>query len=168
MTKDYRHIEELTGRFFDGLTSNSEECELYDFFSGEDIPEYLRPYKAVFTFFKNGIHAETTPNRPETGKKPAIKSGKKTWALWWGIAASLLVVISLRFFRPDQETLYEGSYILKNGVKIIDPEIVRAEIEKIRYTVMLQEIEYEQLTLDADEAELQLLQLSTEEMIGEE
>lgn len=134
-----RKIEELIARFFEGLTSNREEKELYAFFAQEDIPGYLQEYKPVFAYFENEIQAENqmdfTPKVPSQPKK------KRIW-IWTGVAASLFILIGLRISYPKENILfdsYEGSYIIRKGVKITDPEIIRPEIERSLYRVSMQE-----------------------------
>jgi hypothetical protein len=134
-----KKIEELIGRFFEGLTSNREEKELYAFFAQEDIPGNLQKYKPVFAYFESGIQAENQIN--PVWKFSSRPKRKRIW-IWTGIAASFLVLIGLRFFHPKEnqsfEDPYEGSYIIRKGVKIIDPEIIRPEIERSLYRVSMQ------------------------------
>lgn len=134
-----KKIKELIDCFFEGLTSNREEKELYAFFAQENIPEYLQKYRPVFAYFENGIRDEK-PNgfTPKVSSQP---KKKRIW-IWSGIAASLLLVIGLRIFHPwDRAHFnpYEGSYIIRKGVKISDPEIIRPEIERSLYRVSMQE-----------------------------
>lgn len=133
-----KKTEELIDRFFEGLTSNREEKELYAFFAQENIPEHLQKYRPVFAYFENGIRDEK-PNdfTPKVSSQP---KKKRLW-LWSGIAASLLLVTGLRILHPkDGEHFnpYEGSYIIRKGVKISDPEIIRPEIERSLYRVSMQ------------------------------
>jgi hypothetical protein len=134
-----KKIEELIDRFFEGLTSNEEEKALYAFFAQENIPEYLQEYKPVFAYFEKGIQAENQIDfTPEVSSEP---KKKRIW-IWTSVAASLLLVIGLRIFHPDNNTPsdpYEGSYIIRKGVKITDPEIIRPEIERSLYRVSMQE-----------------------------
>ncbi|MDR2621289.1 MAG: hypothetical protein LBC48_01755 [Dysgonamonadaceae bacterium] len=134
-----KRAEELIDRFFDGLTSNREEKELYAFFAQENIPGYLQKYQPVFAYFEKGIQTENQIDfTPEVFSQP---KKKRIW-IWTGIAASLLLVIGLRIFHPKDNLLfnpYEGSYIIRKGVKITDPEIIRPEIERSLYRVSMQE-----------------------------
>lgn len=134
-----KKTEELIDRFFEGLTSNQEEKELYAFFTQENIPGHLQKYKPVFAYFENGIR-----NENQAGFVPEISSKPKKKRIWigTGIAASLLIAIGLRIWQPkDNESFnpYEGSYIIRKGVKITDPEIIRPEIERSLYRVSMQE-----------------------------
>jgi len=151
MKQDYERIEELIERFFEGQTSNEEEQELYAFFSNENIPEYLIPYRQVFAYFESGIKEEdavsklflnaNNTNITNSRKYYTIDKNKKL-KIWAGIAATILLLISFgiyHFTQKKEYNPYEGSYIIRNGVKITDPKIVIPEIERTLYFVKLQE-----------------------------
>jgi len=143
MKQDYKKIEELIERFFDGQTSNEEERELYDFFSSENVPEHLLPYRQVFAYFETGIKEEES-NHQTTGRKNVQSFRKKKITIWASIAASILILISFgiyHFTREKEFNPYEGSYIIRNGVKITDPKIVNPEIEKTIEEMLQQEKE---------------------------
>ena len=128
-----KNIEELIDRFFEGLTSNREEKELYDFFAQENIPEHLYKYKPVFAYFESGIQNENQSVSPQPKKK-------RIW-LWASVAASSLILIGLWFFHPKENQSfdpYEGSYIIRKGVKITDPKVVRPEIERSLYHIAME------------------------------
>ena len=142
MKQDYQWIEELIERFFDGQTSNEEERNLYAFFSSKNVPEHLLPYRPVFAYFETGIKEE--PEHREIVLKTKQSFWKKKISIWMSVAASLLILISLgiyHFAREKNFNPYEGSYIIRNGVKITDPKIVNPEIEKTLYLVQQQEQE---------------------------
>jgi hypothetical protein len=126
-----KEIEELINRFFEGLTSNQEEKELYAFFAQEAIPESLQKYKPIFAYFESGMQTEN----------PIHPKRKRIW-IWTSVAAALLILIGLRIYHPKENHSpfdpYEGSYIIRKGVKIIDPEIIRPEIERSLYRVSMQ------------------------------
>ncbi|MDE5942469.1 MAG: hypothetical protein K2H14_10205 [Muribaculaceae bacterium] len=50
MTDD-RYFEELTERYFNGLTSESEEAELRRFYLHSDVPEHLKGERDMFLAF---------------------------------------------------------------------------------------------------------------------
>ena len=147
MKQDYRRIEELIESFFEGQTSNEDERELYAFFSGENVPEHLLPYCPVFEYFETGIKEEEHNNQIINLKNIKSTLNKKI-TIWAGIAASLLLLISFgihHFVQEKEFNSYEGSYIIRNGIKITDLKIVVPEIKKTLYLVQQQEEEYEQL-----------------------
>ncbi|GGJ99284.1 hypothetical protein [Parabacteroides faecis] len=133
-TEKQKHIEELLERFFDGETSNTEEQELYSFFNSPEVPEALESYRSVFGYFETGIKEEFHEKIVENERSFPWKSVKK-W-LWVGIsvAASILLflVYTFRTEQPDPFNPYEGSYIVRNGVRITNMDEILPELE---YTV---------------------------------
>ena len=149
MKQDYPEIEERIERFFAGESSNEEEQELYAFFSSENVPEHLLQYRPVFAYFETGIKKEL--NNTQSLRKKKI-------SFWASIAASLLLLVSFgiyHFYKEKDFNPYEGSYIIRNGVKITDPKIVNPEIEKTLCLVQQQEKEFEQLFLSLQEISLE-------------
>ncbi len=45
---DYKLMEQLLEKYFEGETSLKEESRLRDYFQHEDVPEALRPYQPLF------------------------------------------------------------------------------------------------------------------------
>ena len=138
-----KYIESLIARFFEGETSNAEERELYDFFTGEDIPEELMRYKPLFGYFDTGLEEEL-----KTGQEPVqvVKFRRnRGWLLAAGVAAVLLVGVLVRpLFHASVDgdlERYEGSYVIRNGVKITDLDEIRPEIEAAVRWVAQQEEE---------------------------
>lgn len=127
---EYKHIEILLERFFEGGTTNAEEQELYAFFSGTDLPGHLEAYRPVFGYFAAGI-AREAEEQPllETPRRPAPL---KKW-LWTGMAAaaslSLLLFLSKggggEAFNP-----YDGSYVVRDGVRTEIPEAKARELDR--------------------------------------
>ncbi len=130
---DYKYIEDLIERFFDGKTSNKEEKELYLFFSGDNIPERLRQYISVFQFFETGMEDECINATDETSETKKLTPKIKQWSAWIGIAASFLLLITVfsKTMKNDNKAFdpYEGSYIIRNGKIITDMDIIRPELE---------------------------------------
>ena len=152
MKQDYKVIEKLIEQFFEGQTSNEEERELYNFFSSGNVPEHLLPYRQVFAYFETGIKEE--PNYQKTEPKPNQFLRNKNIKTWASIAASLLILISLGIYHFTQKkefNPYEGSYIVRNGIKITDPKIVNPEIEKTLLLAQQQEKEFELLVKNLHE-----------------
>ncbi len=129
---DYKHIENLIERFFEGETSNKEENELYSFFSQNDIPEHLKSFIPVFQFFETKIEEEFKTTQNSVLMPQKAKSSIKPWSIWIGIAASILVMVTIfsKITRNDHSfDPYEESYIIRNGKVITDMKIIRPELE---------------------------------------
>jgi hypothetical protein len=143
MTDKYKHIEELLERFFEGYTSNTEERQLYDFFAGRDVPKHLTRYKPLLAYFDAGMEEEFC-EKPF----PVRKMRYRSRILWPSVAAAaLLALVLLNPFgygdRPFDP--YEGSYIVRNGVRITNPEIIRPELEAAVQRVLQQQEESDRL-----------------------
>lgn len=148
-------IEKLLERFFEGQTSNAEEKELYAYFASPDIPEELIPYKSMFTYFETGI-TEEFRNEPISGvKERNWFIQKKHFLIGLCAAVALLFFIVNTFvYRPAEEfQVYEGSYIVRNGVRITDLDQIKPELEAVIRNMEQQEKQAEQLIFDSEELE---------------
>lgn len=132
MMNKYKHIEDLLERFFDGMTTNEEEQQLYSFFAGSDVPEHLHSYKPVFGYFESGLAEELDHSEEKRDSVKLRLPGRKWWVAGLSIAATLLILLSVsplllnesRTFDP-----FEGSYIIQNGERITDMDQIRPELE---------------------------------------
>ena len=152
MNPDYSWIEERMQRFFEGESSNEEERELYALFSSESLPEHLLPYRPIFAYFETGIKDEPKHQKIVHKSKPLNKR------IWVGIAASLLLFTPLLIYhytRQNDLALFEGSYLIINGVKITDPRIVVPEAKKSLYLAQQLEEEFNLLLQSIDEMVLE-------------
>jgi len=151
------HIEELIERFFEGVTSNEEESELSLFFSEEMIPPELLPYKPIFTYFETRLEQECRHLSPMFLISDRMVRLRRRLLLS-GAAACLLIFLSiaaLRFIGNGNDNFdpYEGSFIVKNGVKITDLNQIRPELEATMERVLYKE----------HKAELEFLQMEYEQ-----
>ncbi|MDR2810529.1 MAG: hypothetical protein LBB84_08275 [Tannerellaceae bacterium] len=159
-TNEYKHIASLLERFFEGATSKAEEESLYRFFSQrEDIPAEWMPYRPVFDYFHEGISRECAPVRK------TFLSRRKRRLIWTAAAVALVLLATVGRLYLRRETPfdpYEGSYIIQNGVRITDMEIIRPELEAVTERVMEEKEEMEQLLASADEAVRESMQMQEE------
>ena len=152
MREDYKHIEDLLGRFFEGMTSDAEERELYAFFTVDPIPPHLLEYKALFEYFESGLEGElrsldeiaimATPKR-----KPFRRP---LWAAA-GIAVSAVVLLAVFLTHGGRDNFdpFEGSYIVRNGVRVTDTRLIRLELEAIMQQVLTEQERNERIELEA-------------------
>lgn len=145
--QEIRYIEKLLSAFFDGTTSATDEKELYNFFQKENIPDHLKPYQPIFEYFEIGIKEECSA-LPADDYKLTVQPRKKRWVMWSAVAASLLLVISVgtQFYAGSKKfDPYEGSYIVRNGVRMDEPEEIREELEVVTQRVRDRQREVEVL-----------------------
>lgn len=83
---DYKFIEQLLERYFDCATTASEERMLRAFFSGDDVPEALLRYKALFDVeakdVRKGVSAGFKSRVLEkAGVMPVVEARPRTFSL---------------------------------------------------------------------------------------
>ena len=120
---DENRIQQLIERFLNGETTNAEEQMLYDYFAGEDVSPELIKYREMFRWYSAGM--------PEMNAKQHRMPLRRILAL----AASVLLLLGIGFGihryqqRQAEYALYEGSYIIRNGVKITDISKILPELK---------------------------------------
>lgn len=155
MEKDYNRINTLIERFFEGYTTNEEEKELYEFFSREELPQELAPYKTLFDYFETGIADDFLKEKRPAEPQPKRSLKRRLWIA--GCVAALLlllVTIGVNLYPKDRPfNPYEGSYIIRNGQRIDDLNMIAPELEMAATTALLRQEKMEQLLQQAEEAE---------------
>ena len=132
---DYRYIQELIDKYFEGLSSLEEEEMLREYFRGENIPEEWKIYPPIFQYFddeRSHIARETTPRPPIAHRSP------RTLYLWLSAAACVLLFFGLKFIFTDKNTnhLSADSTIYINGKKYSDIELIQTETLKVLENVL--------------------------------
>ncbi|MBO7129740.1 MAG: hypothetical protein J6W05_08230 [Prevotella sp.] len=118
-----KEIQQLIERFLEGETTNAEEQMLYDYFNSKEIAESLEPYREMFRWYAAGMPEQKT------------NAHKRTYAKWIAMAASLLLLVGIGFgyrhYQEQQElyAIYEGSYIIRDGVKNTDIKQILPELQ---------------------------------------
>ena len=153
-TEEYKSIEDLLDRFFEGQTSNEEERVLYEFFARPDIPAHLERYREVFGYFESGIALDfsETPELRLPAKEISYKR-KIGRAIAVCVAASLLLFLVNTVFMNQNASFnpYEGSYIVRNGVVMTDIKKIQPELEVISRAAEAMEKNADRLLRNADE-----------------
>jgi hypothetical protein len=154
-------------RFFEGQTSNEEEKQLYLFFQQEFLPEELEQYRPIIRYFESGLADELgvqhDPKKQQATKK--LSFVKKRLLIWSSIAASFLIILSSTLFifrNTDAFDPYQGSYIIRNGVRITDLNLIKPELEAAIQKSLVLEHEadrlIERLSEIDDHQEVQIMQ----------
>ncbi|MDR2119748.1 MAG: hypothetical protein LBP64_02575 [Tannerella sp.] len=146
MIYEQENMEEMLHRFFEGATSCEEERTLYRFFAGEDVPEHLRRYKPVFKYFETRLGEETAAGQVAGNGVKARPAAVWRWGRI-GMAAAVAAGCIWMLFRGQADSFdpYEGSYIIRNGVRITDTKIIRRELEKTFDETLRREADMERL-----------------------
>ena len=171
MEEKNKHIETLLERFFEGQTSNDEERQLYLFFGQEELPDELVQYKQVFKYFESGLvdELEAVKEMRKDTKTRHLSVTKKRWFVWGSVAASvLLILFSTLFYFDHIESAapLAGSYIIRNGVRITDLDLIRPELEATLQSISQQQEEWEQMIaqfVEMEDLDIQILQQIVED-----
>ena len=121
-----KNIEEYIRRFMEGETTNAEEQAIYRFFRTGKVPEHLKSYTEMFTWYEEGMPEEKMVAPTEVSKPLWKRIPMELWSM--GIAATLVVGIGLGIILSFNESTseewacYEGSYVAVKGKRITDVE----------------------------------------------
>jgi hypothetical protein len=132
--REHKHIYDLVEKFLEGRTSNAEERELYAWFRENEVPAEWQELKAMFEWYEEGMPEREAP----VAAIVPTPTKRHLWLRWGtacGIAASVAIIIML--FSPNNEALhtsnniYEGSYIVEQGIRYSDIEHIEDDIEEL-------------------------------------
>ncbi len=87
---EFNEIKLLLEKYEEGETSLTEEKQLKEYFTSEEVPQELEIYKNTFQFAKNSKNIQL--ERPVT----VNRNFSKYW--YAGIAASIILLLSFLFF----------------------------------------------------------------------
>lgn len=133
------NIHEWVERFLNAETTIAEERAIYAYFARPDIPAEAEKYREMFGWYAS--LASLRPAAPEKKtKRPLLARVLRMRAmLIAGAAALVTIILSIGYAvtRPhaDSGSSLTVSYIIRNGEKITDPEIVLPEIERAEQEV---------------------------------
>lgn len=122
-------IKQLVERFLEGRTTNAEEHELYEWFSTADVPEEWSNLKSMFEWYAAGMPADSD----DTSQHKSHKIGTR-WVGWVVGVAAMVAMVVLIFRDYDTKTeidIYEGSFIVAEGVRYDDTALIEQEIEAV-------------------------------------
>ncbi len=149
MKNEHHYMEYLIGKFFEGKTSNDEEKELWLYFSGNNIPDHLEQYREFFLYYNDGLTKELGKRNPVL-----IRHNRKTERARIrriitvaAVAAILVFAVIFTFTKSSVDGFepYEGSYMVINGEKIYDIELIKQQEKEIYEMVAAREKEYRDL-----------------------
>lgn len=121
--------EELLDKYFEGQTSCEEERLLRRFFTQEDVPQHLQPYRALFAY--------TTREAEKHGRQTRKTARLRSMIRWTARAAACLLlalgigqVVNTAAPAPE-------SYVVINGVRHTDPALVEEKAREAMQNVSI-------------------------------
>ncbi len=131
---DQQKIKHVIDLFLDGKTTLEQERWLYEQFSRPDLDPSLKPMRRMMEWFASGL-TEPAPVRRNPRRFRLLRIAS--------IAAMIAIIISLGTFLltrngavsdtdSDSEGAYTVCYLIRDGVKYTDPDVVLPEIAMIQ------------------------------------
>lgn len=115
MNKD--KIDILLAKYFEGMSSLKEEEILRSYFSKKQIDESHIDYQPMFNYFSN----------EKKGSLISTKSHRQTLYIWFGIAASILILVGI-WQTGHQVKIESQSIVYIDGKEITDSKKMNLEI----------------------------------------
>ncbi|MCM1117253.1 MAG: hypothetical protein NC342_06940 [Pseudoflavonifractor sp.] len=127
----------LLDRFDQGLTTLDEEKSLFDFFHQASLPADLARLRPLMAWYEGGCvgtpaYDAKVDNKRRFNLRPLLSMAA-------AVAAIAVVAISAWIMPRDVATsnddffaMYAGSYVIRNGVKVSDPNLIRDDILRCR------------------------------------
>lgn len=115
---EFKLIEQLLEKYFQGATTIAEEKQLKAYFSSNNVAPNLQKYQSLFGYFETEKNAQFEQKLPlQTKKHRNVK--------WIGIAASFVVLFGLATF------YFNSSEPKKEDLGTFDnPEVALVETQK--------------------------------------
>ncbi|MBD5345616.1 MAG: hypothetical protein HDR92_00595 [Bacteroides sp.] len=143
MTNDKKHIfrplsdddaRRLRALFEAGETTVEEERALYAYFRTASLPPDLSPLRGLMAWYEGGCKGE--PSTADCTRRPQRSLWLRT-ALVSAASVAVLFAVGFsayRYHKAEQSVyeefaeLYKGSYVIRDGVKITDPNLIYADV----------------------------------------
>jgi hypothetical protein len=111
------NMDHLLEKYFEGETSLQEESLIRTYFQQGKIADHHQVYAPMFAFFSQE-RQEAAPIAQRKRKIPLF--------VWASVAASIVLLISVRlFFSSEEVTPHSVVYV--NGVKMSDSQTINSE-----------------------------------------
>lgn len=88
-------IEKLIEKYFEARTTEAEERELREYFTGDGVEPHLEQYRPMFTYFSHAKQERYTQQVPLKPRRNVYK--------WISVAAVVVLVAGMFFGRQYQE-----------------------------------------------------------------
>ncbi len=131
----------LLARFETGETSLEEEQSLYAYFRRKDIPADMQSLRGLMAWYEGGcvgepFREEALPEKKHVRRFRHILLSAASVALLVAVGYTAFNLTSRRaddLSADEFAELYRGSYVIRNGEKITDPELIRDDIMRARH-----------------------------------
>ena len=125
---EFKELEILLERYFDGKTTLAEEQQIKEFFKNSaELPQKMKETKAMFEFFQNEKEKQADFEFSPIKRKDKAKIRKLYYQVS-AIAASILILISIFTYTDNLEEQKVYAYI--NGKPIMNEQVAEMEAKR--------------------------------------
>jgi len=125
---EFKDLEILLEKYFDGETTLFEEQQIVKFFKNNtELPEKFKQTKAMFEFFKDEKESKADFEFAPTENKKTTKTRRLYYQVS-AIAASILIFISIFTYTDNLEEQKVYAYI--NGKPIMNEQVAIMEAKR--------------------------------------
>ncbi len=123
---EFNRIEQLLEKYFEARTTEAEERDLRDYFSGDQVAEHLEPYRPMFAYFSDA--------RKERSIRQVPLKPRRNLYQWISVAAMVVLVAGIYFGKQYQERKEaEYAYLqTKKALGLLAENLDRGK-EKVAY-----------------------------------
>lgn len=130
---DDNRLTQLLELFMAGETTNAQELELTERFRQGPVPPALEQYRPMLMWLDQGMPQVKMPvDKPHRFSRRLIMTCV-------GAAASLALIVTVAVslmsrrsgtLNPEDYVTYAGSYVIRDGEKITDLDLIMPELER--------------------------------------
>ena len=138
---DDKNINEWLTRFFNGDTSCDEEKALFAYFRQTNIPSSVEQYREMMEWYDTGLQREYNEHEISQKKSWILNPGYRYISLVASIV--ILFTVGLNIIKVEKRNrelielyeIYDGSYIMENGIKNTDLSEILSEVQRVESLV---------------------------------
>lgn len=138
---DDKNINEWLTRFFNGDTSCDEEKVLFAYFRQTNIPSSVEQYREMMEWYDTVLQREYNEDEISQKKSWILKPGYRYISLVASIV--ILFTVGLNIIKVEKRNrelielyeIYDGSYIMENGIKNTDLSEILSEVQRVESLV---------------------------------
>lgn len=146
---DNSNIAQWMERFMQARTTVEEERALTAYFRRPDLPADMRPYREMMQWYDSlAADGHAGPSRRQR-RRFTLRQMAAAAAVALFVATA--GVMTWRFSEQRRE-MYAGSYVIRNGQRITDLNVVMAECDRAERLMSANTVDLEQMFVEAEAA----------------
>lgn len=156
------HIDLLLRKYYEGESTPGEEKLLYNYFCTGSVPAYLQKEKELFlalyakeeTYVPDDLESRLSDCIDQWDKEkciqPPFRQKKRAYLTWAGIAACLLIAVSVTFFYSQQRSIQKKAALaeLESNQKIYEQTKLALALVSTKLNAGIEQVQQTKTELD--------------------